>query len=133
MQNIQALVSSIRSDAGISAISSQIDAIADVVQSVVSSAGSAMSSAGGHELKTQGDPVLKRLSDCRQRLIDAGEVGKRIAYEAEEDEEGEAAWRDWNKSLPPIAFEIARETKELVLKVDVIEGEAGRTGEDDFS
>jgi hypothetical protein len=38
-------------------------------------------------------------------------------------------WRAWNQSLPPIAFEIARDTKDLVMKIDADQGRA----EDDFS
>ncbi|CAL3972458.1 unnamed protein product [Diplocarpon coronariae] len=130
VQNIQSLVSSIRSEAGINAISTQIDAIADVVGTVVSSTEKAMSSSVNGELRTQGEPIVRKLASIRQRLIDAGSTGRDIADDRDDDE-GERAWRAWNQSLPPIAFEIARETKELVLRVDVIDG--GGNGDDDFS
>lgn len=93
-----------------------------------------MSSTGNGELRIQADPILKKLSGCRQRLVAAGEDGRAIAEEGREDDEGEREWRQWNQSLPPIAFEIARETKELVLRVDTIDGQ-GRNGggDDDFS
>lgn len=81
-----------------------------------------MSSTGSGELRSQAEPILNKLSSCRQRMIDAGEEGRAIADEGRDDDEGEREWRAWNQSLPPIAFEIARETKELVLRVDVIEG-----------
>jgi hypothetical protein len=94
-----------------------------------------MSTTGNGPLRTQAEPILRKLSSCRQRLIESGEKGRAIADEAREDDDGERAWRQWNQSLPPIAFEIARETKELVLRVDVIDGEQGRAkgGDDDFS
>lgn len=130
VQNIQSLVSSIRSEAGIGDISSQITAIADNVGKVVSSTEAAMSSTGNGALRTSGDQILRKLSNCRQRLLDAEEVGREIADEGRDDDEGDRNWRTWTSSLPPIAFEIARETKELVLKVDTIDG--GR-GDDDFS
>ncbi|KAH8813147.1 hypothetical protein F5884DRAFT_672598 [Xylogone sp. PMI_703] len=133
VQNIQALVSSIRSESNISVIASQITSIADVVQSVVSSTEEAMASANSGELRSQGDPVLKRLIACRAQLLEAKEIGHNIAEEGIEDDEGASAWGEWKKTLPPIAFEIARETKELVLKVDVVDGETGRGGDDDFS
>jgi G protein-coupled receptor kinase-interacting protein 1 C term len=136
VQNIQSLVSSIRSEAGITAISTQITAIADVVGTVVSSTETAMASTGNSALRIQGEPIVRKLATLRQRILDAGEKGRAIANEGREDEEGERAWRMWNQSLPPIAFEIARETKELVLRVDVIDGEqqdGGRSGDDDFS
>jgi len=90
-----------------------------------------MSTTGNSTLRTQADPILKKLSGCRQRLIDAKETGSAIDEDGRDDDEGE---REWKQSLPPIAFEIARETKELVLRVDIMNGEqGGRQGDDDFS
>ncbi|KAF7888438.1 uncharacterized protein EAF02_002979 [Botrytis sinoallii] len=129
VQNIQSLVSSIRSEGGINAISTQIDAIASVVGEVVASTEEAM--VNNPALRSQCQPVLTKLSGCRERIMAAGEEGREIAIEGREDDEGDAEWRAWNQSLPPIAFEIARETKELVLRVDVLDGEGG--GDDDFS
>jgi hypothetical protein len=91
-----------------------------------------MSATGNAGLKSQGEPILQKLSACRERLVKAGEQGRAIADEGREDDEGDAQWRAWNQSLPPIAFEIARETKELVLRVDVIDAGDGRV-DDDFS
>lgn len=82
-------------------------------------------------LRSQSQPVIKKLSACRERIITAGDKGREIANEGREDDEGDAEWKAWNQSLPPIAFEIARETKELVLRVDVLDGEGGP--DDDFS
>lgn len=132
VQSIQSLVSSIRSEAGISDISSQIVAIAENVGKVVSSTEAAMSSTGNGSLRIQADPILKKLSSCRQRILEAGQRGRDIASEGREDDEGEQIWRSWTQTLPPIAFEIARETKELVLQVDTIDA-SGRGGDDDFS
>lgn len=129
VQNIQSLVASIRSEGGITAISTQIDAIANVVGEVVASTEEAM--ANNPALRSQSQPILAKLSGCRAQIMAAGEQGKRIANEGREDDEGDAEWRGWNQSLPPIAFEIARETKELVLRVDVLDGEGGPY--DDFS
>lgn len=73
------------------------------------------------------------------RLLEAGDRGRALAEEGRDDEEGEKIWRQWNQSLPPIAFEIARETKELVLRVDDIDSKARdgangvEGGADDFS
>lgn len=133
MQDIQSLVKSIRAEGGITAISTQITAIAEVVGKVVSSTETAMSSSGNGPLRTQGVPILKELSACRQRLVEAGERGRAIADEGREDDEGEREWRAWNQSLPPIAFEIAKQTKKLVMEVDDIDGQRGRGGDEDFS
>jgi len=58
-----------------------------------------------------------------------------IANDGINDLEGEKIWRAWNQKLPPMAFQVAKETKELVTRVDVLEseGRAGGAGEDDFS
>lgn len=95
-----------------------------------------MSATGNSALRVQGEPILNQLSNCRTRLLEANDKGRAIARDGRDDEEGERAWRSWNQSLPPIAFEIARETKELVLRVDVIDAEQGRRGgggDEDFS
>jgi hypothetical protein len=97
-----------------------------------------MSSSGGDALKTQSEPILKKLSGCRQRLIEARERGKAIAESGDEDDGADREWHSWNQSLPPIAFEIARETKELVQRVDIIDVEVNQGGgaggdDDDYS
>lgn len=131
VQNIQSLVSSIRSEAGITAIETQINAIADVIGTVVQSTESAMSSSPA--LRNQSEPIVRKLSTLRQRMMEAGQTGRAIADEGRDDDEGDRQWRTWNQSLPPIAFEIARETKELVLRVDIMDGDQNRGGDDDFS
>lgn len=88
--------------------------------------------ASNTSLRATAQPILNKLSNCRQRLIDAGERGRTIADEERDDDEGDRMWRQWNQSLPPIAFEIARETKELALRIDIIDGGAG-SGDEDFS
>lgn len=93
-----------------------------------------MSSTGNSALRTQGEPIVRKLSNCRTRLLAAGERGREIANEGRDDDEGEKIWRQWNQTLPPIAFEIARETKELVLKVESIDEKRGGADDgDDFS
>jgi hypothetical protein len=99
-----------------------------VVEKVVSSTETAMASTGNVELRTQGEPIVKKLSLCRRRLLEAGNKGRELADNEDDDGKGEMEWRMWTQSLPPIAFEIARETKELVLRVDIIDG-----GGEDFT
>lgn len=132
VQNIQSLVSSIRSEAGFVAVSGHITAIADVVGQVVMATEDSISTTENAALKSQGEPILLRLTNCRERLLDAGEKGRAIADGGAEDEAVEKAWKAWNQSLPPIAFEIARDTKELVTKIDNIDVDHVR-GDDDFS
>lgn len=126
VQTIQSLVSSIRAEAGITAITSEISAIASVVGKVVEATEGVVTSTDNEELGSQSEPIVSKLSACRQKLLTAGDQGKELAAMDDEDPDGgEAEWRMWTQSLPPIAFEIARETKELVQRIDAVDGETG--------
>lgn len=115
MQTIQSLVGSIRGDADINQIDPLIRSIIETVGKVVSETETA-----GH-----GD-MIGRLSDSQQRLMEAGARGNDLA--ADGKGESDRDWRMWSQTLPPIAFEIARETKELVQRIDQLLG-----ANDDFS
>ncbi|KAI1395439.1 hypothetical protein F4819DRAFT_189929 [Hypoxylon fuscum] len=106
VQTIQGLVGSIRGDAPIQQINEEITSIAEVVGKVV-----AQTEAYGN-----GGDMTERLSACRQRLLEAGEQGKDLAARGLGETDRE--WRMWTQTLPPIAFEIVRETKELVQRID---------------
>jgi hypothetical protein len=118
VQTIQALVGSIRSDAPIDKITTQIGEIADIVGRVINET----------EASGNGGQMLDRLVGCRQRLLEAGDRGEDLAAAGKGPRDRE--WRMWTQTLPPIAFEIARETKELVRRVD---GLVAAGGGDDFS
>lgn len=91
-----------------------------------------MSSTGNAMLRTQAEPIIRKLDACRSRLTDASAKGREIAGEGRDDDEGDRIWRAWCSSIPPIAFEVARETKELVVRVDgIYERRADET--EDFS
>lgn len=115
VQTIQNLVGSIRGAADIDQISDQIESIVDTVGKVISAAES--NGNGGD---------LGRLADCQQRLMEAGNFGQDLAADGKSEQDRE--WRMWTQTLPPIAFEIARETKELVQRVDRL-----INGAEDFS
>ncbi|KAI1138030.1 hypothetical protein F5Y05DRAFT_48400 [Hypoxylon sp. FL0543] len=106
VQTIQGLVGYIRGDAPIQQINEEITSITDVVGKVV-----AQTEAYGN-----GGDMTDRLADCRQRLLEAGEQGKELAARGLGETDRE--WRMWTQTLPPIAFEIVRETKELVQRID---------------
>ncbi|XXH06057.1 hypothetical protein Hte_012502 [Hypoxylon texense] len=106
VQTIQGLVGSIRGDAPIQQINQEIMSIADVVGKVVEQT----------EEHGNGGDMTQRLSACRQRLLEAGDQGKDLA--ARGLGENDREWRMWTQTLPPIAFEIVRETKELVQRID---------------
>ncbi|TGJ85268.1 hypothetical protein E0Z10_g3517 [Xylaria hypoxylon] len=118
VQTIQGLVGSIRGDAPIQQINEEIASIAEVVATVVAET----------EASGNAGEMLERLSACRQRLLEAGDHGKNLA--ARGLGENDREWRMWTQTLPPIAFEIVRETKELVQRIDrMVSAPAG----EDFS
>ncbi len=75
-----------------------------------------------------GAAMVQRLATCRQRLLEAGDRGLDLAAEGKDPKSRE--WRMWTQTLPPIAFEIAKETKGLVQRVDEM---VATDGADDFA
>ncbi|KAI6366710.1 hypothetical protein MCOR25_005077 [Pyricularia grisea] len=121
--DIQELVAAIRSDAAIITLRDEISRIAESVDKIVDE--TSRSSGGPNAF-----PNLKNLQACRERLLEAGERGQELSDGGMGPPSRE--WRMWTQTLPPIAFEIARESKELVQSVDrLVLGGAG--GGDDFS
>jgi hypothetical protein len=107
VQTIQNLVGSIRGDASIEQIMGEIGTISEVVTKVIEQTQSS----------GQGE-MVGRLVQCRDRLLEAGDHGQGIASKGPE---GDREWRMWTQTVPPIAFEIARQTKEVVQQVDRID------------
>ncbi|PGH12450.1 hypothetical protein AJ79_04286 [Helicocarpus griseus UAMH5409] len=116
VQSIQALVSTIRAEPDdMTSIRTHIDAISAVVSRVVSATEGAIAQPGPHNnaLHDRVGPVIRVLSECRDRLAEAGADGSRASNMNE--------MREVTAKLPPIAFQIARETKELVQRIDLME------------
>ncbi|KAK7743587.1 component of the polarisome [Cytospora paraplurivora] len=105
VQTIQSLVGSIRGAADINQIEPLIRSIVDTVGKVTS------------ETEAAGNGnMIGRLAESRQRIMEAGERGQELAADGKGEDDRE--WRMWTQTLPPIAFEIARETKDLVQRID---------------
>ncbi|PKS09890.1 hypothetical protein jhhlp_004513 [Lomentospora prolificans] len=105
VSSIQNLVGSIRSNASIEQITDEIDAIDDVVGRVINET----QSGGNGQMAT-------RLEGSRDKLLNANKQGQNIAAKGKGPNDRE--WKMWTQNLPPIAFELAREMKELVQQVD---------------
>lgn len=116
MSEIQRLVASVRGDAGIQQMTDEVDSISGVAGSIMAEA----------QRAGFGEQTV-RLGDCRARLMDALQRGRVLGGRGVGHGDGD--WRMWAQTLPPIAFELARETKELVQRV----GSAAGHGADDFS
>ncbi len=122
VHSIHSLVGSVRADDGVSVIRDHTNDIVILVGKVLSSTETAISNTGNTALRDRAEPVMRTLSDCRTRLLNANTEGESIR--------DPARLKDHNNRLPPMAFEIARETKELVHRVEQIYNEAA--GDDDF-
>ena len=101
------MVSSIRANAGMSLIRDYISDIAGIVANIVSWTRTGIEEARNPSLQAalreRGEPVISKLSDCRALLLNANVEGERIS--------DPALLREFTNKLPPLAFEIARETR----------------------
>lgn len=115
VQSITALVDAIRNDAIKSTVQGHVSVVASTVENIVNSVERTGNEPSSYQraLGEKSGPILKILQDCRTNLLKASE----------------GADRESTQKLPPLAFQIARETKELVSRIMAIE--AGR--EEDFS
>ena len=84
-------------------IRNHISDIATVVGKVVTSTETAMSQSGNAILRDRAEKIVRKLSDCRAKLLEASAEGENIG--------DPALLKDFTNKLPPLAFEIARETK----------------------
>jgi hypothetical protein len=116
VSDIQNLVGLVRGDVGIQQISGGIDSINAVVGKIISE-----TDASGF------GNLVARLDDCRERLLEASQRGQDMARAGVDT--GDRDWRMWSQTLPPIAFEINRETKELAQRFERF----SPGGADDFS
>lgn len=107
VQAVQALVSGIRSNAGPAIVRDYIGDIAGIVENVVSLTTTAIEDARSASLRAalreKGQPVVDKLSDCRTLLLEASTEGDGIG--------DPTLYKTFTSKLPPMAFEIARETK----------------------
>lgn len=115
--DIQNLVNCVRADGNIRQISTGIDSIKGIVENLVSET----------QKSGRGNMVV-RLGNCRDRLVEAGRRGEELA-----EAQGQVPdlWKGWLQTVPPIAFEIAREAMDLVETVEELA--ASSHDADDFS
>lgn len=118
MSAVQSRVNCVRGDADVWQITDDVESIRATVSKIVA------------EAKTNSlDKELLRLESGRERLVEAGQRGRDLADSGVG--QGESDWRLWAQSLPPIAFEIAREAKELAQRAG--RPSATSSGADEFS
>ncbi|KAJ6171816.1 Spa2 homology (SHD) of GIT [Penicillium chermesinum] len=121
VQSIQALVEAIRSEQGLHNVETHVSAISDVVGRVVS-ATEGLIHDRSHDvaLRETSEPYVHVLDECRGRLMNTVAEGHHAA--------SPEALREVTNQLPPIAFELARQNKELVQRLESL----SLGGDDDF-
>jgi chemotaxis regulatin CheY-phosphate phosphatase CheZ len=123
VQQIQALVASIRAEDNLQSVQTHVAAISDVVANVVSATEHLMRERSEDiSLRQASEPVIAALDQCRGRLAATASEG--------EDAASPEQLRELTNKLPPIAFEIARQTKDLVQRLENTMAAADE--EDDF-
>lgn len=122
VQSIQSLVASIRSEQGMNIVQTHISTISGVVANVVTSTENLVHERSGDiALREKSEPIIQSLDECRGRLMNTAAEGHNISTPEQ--------LREVTNQLPPIAFEIARQTKELVQRLEAL---AQGGDEDDF-
>lgn len=124
VQSITSLVDAIRNDDATAPIQTHISTIAGTIGNVVTAVERTSNETSSYQtlLIEKSQPIVLILQDCREKLLQAG--ADSTAYN------GTPQSKEVIQTLPPLAFQVARETKELVSRIMAIE--AGR-GEEDFS
>lgn len=121
VQSIQSLVASIRAEEGMNTVETHVTAIADVVANVITSTEHLIHDRSGDAaLRERSEPIVQALDECRGRLMNTSAEGRNVSSPEQ--------IREISNQLPPIAFEIARQTKELVQRLESLT----HGDEDDF-
>ena len=121
MQSIQLLVGAIRAGEDLRIVDDNVKIIADIVGHVVAESRRTMRETDISSLQERAGPTVSNLDDSRRRLISTNQ-------EVQSSSAEETKRTEMTRSLAPLAFEIAKQTKELVQRVDQIEHESN----DDF-
>ena len=119
VHSIQSLVDTIRGNGNPRKVKEDLHSIASFVGKIVSETQHATSHSSNDVLRKQADPVVQTLIGCKSKLESASAEGEEL--------QDELQWKEFTKNLPPLAFEVARETKELVQRLDQLDED-----DDDF-
>ena len=121
-EQIQRLVTDLRSPSATPAkIHASIDNIASVVtgtikntQAALDASSSRLSSSLATALRQVAGDSVENLVNARGRLLEAEDDGQNAA--------SLEAWKEVARGIPPVAFEIAREVRDLVARVGDLSG-----------
>ncbi|KAL3474694.1 hypothetical protein BJX99DRAFT_173538 [Aspergillus californicus] len=114
VQAIQALVASIRGEEGMTTVRTHVSAIASIVTNVSASTEHFINKPDiNAALRQRAGTSIETLEYQRSRLVGTAAEGEGATDHEE--------LRAFTNQLPPIAFDIARETKDLVQRLDSID------------
>ena len=121
VQSITSLVDSVRKNDAMPTIQLHMTTISATIENIVNSVDRTGNEPSSYQatLREKSGPIVSILQDCQEQMLQAS-----VASSADKEVIGQ---------VPPLAFKIARETKELVSRVMAIEAGPGRGGDDDFS
>lgn len=120
VHSIQALVDSIRSNKDVSTVKADMHEMISIFATVVDETQHTSGSSADQALLGQIRPMEQTFAGLNRRLLDSIAEGESI-HDA-------GRWKEFTKRIPPMAFEVARETKELVSRLDAL----ALGAEDDF-
>lgn len=123
VESIQKLLQSIRADEDIRTLRQHVSDITNVVTKVVDNTELAMAQDGNDKLRERGDWIVANLSECTNKMA---------ATSGEDEPLGGPADKEFRGRLAALAFDLARETKNLVRTVEEIDNEARRPLMDDL-
>ena len=112
VQSIQSLVDSIRSSQDAQTVRAEMHEMISIFANVVNETKHTASTTTDKVLLEQINPVVKVFGGLNKRLLDIGTEADSITDAAK--------WKEFAKKIPPMAFEVARETKELVSRLDAV-------------
>lgn len=112
LQSIQSLVGSIRANESPRAIREYTSDIAAIVGKVISKTQHGVSGTDNAALRERLDPILRSLTESRDKLTNASAEGESVA---------DATWKEFANTLPPLTFPVAKQMTELVQSLGHVE------------
>lgn len=95
-------------------VRSHLDAIATIVGKMLSETQGTIKRTSNQELRKRINPAM--LANSRTKIMEASTKCEGI--------HDMQTWSKFKDTLPPLAFDVARETKELVQRLDQLDGAA---------
>lgn len=96
-------------------VKEHLDDISVIVGKIVRESEDTMQGSKQTAVQDRTNPVVQTLIACRALLMDASVEGNGIQDGTE--------WKEFTKKLPPLAFDVARQTKELMQRLNAVNHE----------